>query len=58
MGSLLSAISGQFAKVVTLGTMFPVLIVSGLNLIFVALAIYFFWLNRKHPMDHGHHHHR
>ena len=27
-----------------------------LNLIFGALAAYFFWLNRQHPMDHGHHH--
>ena len=35
MGSLLSAISGQFAKVITLGTFFPVLIVSILNVIFV-----------------------
>src|ERR1700723_62574 len=35
MGSLLSAISGQFAKVVTLGTLFPVLIISILNLAIV-----------------------
>jgi uncharacterized protein len=27
-----------------------------LNLIFGALALYFFWLNRRHPMDHSHHH--
>jgi len=27
-----------------------------LNLAFGALAAYFVWLNRKHPMDHGHHH--
>ena len=26
-----------------------------LNLIFGALAAYFFWLNWKHPMEHGHH---
>jgi uncharacterized membrane protein YraQ (UPF0718 family) len=25
-----------------------------LNLIFGALAVYFFWLNRRHPMQHGH----
>lgn len=35
MGSLLSAISGQFAKVVTLGTLFPVLIISILNVMLV-----------------------
>lgn len=35
MGSLLSAISGQFAKVVTLGTLFPVLILSILNVMLV-----------------------
>ena len=28
-----------------------------LNLIFGALAAYFFWLNRKHPTDHAHHAH-
>jgi uncharacterized membrane protein YraQ (UPF0718 family) len=28
-----------------------------LNLAFGALAIYFFWLNRKHPMQHAHHGH-
>ena len=28
-----------------------------LNLIFGALALYFFWLNRRHPMQHGHHGH-
>jgi hypothetical protein len=27
-----------------------------LNLAFAALAGYFVWLNRKHPMDHGHDH--
>jgi hypothetical protein len=27
-----------------------------LNLAFAALAGYFLWLNRKHPMDHGHDH--
>jgi hypothetical protein len=36
MGSLLSAISGQFAKVVALGTLFPVLITSILNVLLVA----------------------
>jgi hypothetical protein len=35
MGSLLSAISGQFAKVVALGTLFPVLIISILNVVLV-----------------------
>jgi uncharacterized protein len=28
-----------------------------LNLIFGSLAVYFFWLNRRHPMQHGHHGH-
>lgn len=28
-----------------------------LNLIFGALAVYFFWLNRQHSMRHGHHQH-
>lgn len=28
-----------------------------LNLIFGALAIYFFWVSHKHPMHHGHHAH-
>ena len=27
-----------------------------LNVIFGALAAYLFWLNWKHPMEHGHHH--
>jgi hypothetical protein len=36
MGSLLSAISGQFAKAIVLGTMFPVLIVSAMNVLLVA----------------------
>ena len=35
MSSLLSAISGQLAKAITLGTLFPVLIISILNVIFV-----------------------
>lgn len=35
MGSLLSAISGQFAKYIVLGTLFPVVVVTGLSLIFV-----------------------
>ncbi|HMD96875.1 MAG TPA: hypothetical protein VKM93_06025 [Terriglobia bacterium] len=36
MSTLLSAISGQFAKVVSLGTLFPVLIYSILNVVLVA----------------------
>ncbi len=36
MGSLLSAISGQFAKAIILGTMFPVLIISAMNVLLVA----------------------
>jgi hypothetical protein len=36
MSTLLSAISGQFAKVVSLGTLFPVLIYSILNVLLVA----------------------
>jgi len=28
-----------------------------LNLLFGALAIYLFWLNHRHPMQHGHDHH-
>jgi hypothetical protein len=36
MGGLLSAISGQFAKAIILGTLFPVLIVSALNIFLVA----------------------
>lgn len=28
-----------------------------LNLIFAALAVYFFWVSHKHPMHHGHHAH-
>jgi len=36
VGSLLSAISGQFAKAIALGTMFPVIIVSMLNVLLVA----------------------
>ncbi len=35
MGSLLSAISGQFAKFIILGTLFPVVVVTALNLMFV-----------------------
>lgn len=35
MGSLLSAISGQFAKFIILGTLFPVVVVTALNLVFV-----------------------
>lgn len=27
-----------------------------LNMIFGGLAVYLFWLNRKHPMEHAHHH--
>jgi uncharacterized repeat protein (TIGR01451 family) len=36
MGSLLSAISGQFAKMLILGTLFPVVIMSALNLWLIA----------------------
>ena len=36
MGSLLSAISGKFAKMIILGTMFPVVIISALNILLVA----------------------
>jgi hypothetical protein len=36
MGSLLSAISGQFAKMIILGTLFPVVIASALNILLVA----------------------
>jgi hypothetical protein len=36
MGSLLSAISGQFAKMLILGTMFPVIILSALNILLIA----------------------
>ena len=36
MGSLLSAISGQFAKLIILGTLFPVVIMSTLNVLLVA----------------------
>lgn len=36
MGSLLSAISGQFAKMLILGTLFPVLILSALNIVLIA----------------------
>jgi hypothetical protein len=36
MGSLLSAISGQFAKMIILGTLFPVVIISALNIVLVA----------------------
>jgi hypothetical protein len=35
MGSLLSAISGQFAKFIVLGTLFPVIVVTALNLMLV-----------------------
>ncbi|WP_237481430.1 hypothetical protein [Lichenibacterium dinghuense] len=27
-----------------------------LDLLFGALALYLFWTNSRHPMDHGHHH--
>ena len=33
MGNLLSSLSGQFAKPIVFGTLIPVVIVSGLNLI-------------------------
>jgi hypothetical protein len=36
MGGLLSAISGQFAKAIILGTLFPVIICSALNIFLVA----------------------
>ena len=36
MGGLLSAISGQFAKAIILGTLFPVVVVLGLNIFLVA----------------------
>lgn len=36
MGGLLSAISGQFAKAIILGTLFPVMILSALNIFLVA----------------------
>jgi hypothetical protein len=36
MGGLLSAISGQFAKAIILGTLFPVIILSVLNILLVA----------------------
>jgi hypothetical protein len=36
MGGLLSAISGQFAKAIILGTLFPVIILSALNIFVVA----------------------
>jgi hypothetical protein len=36
MGGLLSAISGQFAKAIILGTLFPVIILSALNIFLVA----------------------
>jgi hypothetical protein len=36
MGSLLSAISGQFAKAIALGTMFPVFVLTVLNIVLVA----------------------
>jgi len=36
MNSLLTAISGQFAKAIALGTLFPVIILAVLNIIFVA----------------------
>lgn len=36
MGTLLSAISGQFAKMLILGTLFPVVILSALNILLIA----------------------
>jgi hypothetical protein len=36
MGNLLSAISGQFAKAIILGTLFPVIIIAALNILLVA----------------------
>src|ERR1700674_1828854 len=36
MGNLLFAISGKFAKMIVLGTMFPVVIISVLNMLLVA----------------------
>jgi uncharacterized repeat protein (TIGR01451 family) len=36
VGTLLSAISGKFAKIIILGTMFPVIILSALNILLVA----------------------
>ena len=54
--SALSLVPSHDADVRAQLTTFSLNYTFWLDLLFGALALYLFWVNSRHPMDHGHHH--
>ncbi len=54
--SALGWVPARDQNVVATMTTFSLNYTFWLNLLFGALALYWFWINRQNPMDHSHHH--